>query len=645
MSDLSDNEGAFTLDAAEFLTDEDSDESETDRGDGLLDLEAEESDGFAEDEDEDGDGDEYEDDHRRHSSFPQFSRLPAELRAMVWEIVDPYLRSKGRVLALNMIKFPQPDLWESALLGDQTASARALLATCKESRDIALKHYPNTVRIRGGTGEVRFNSSNDIILLHPREQQPPDVRNYGPWLQQVKYLGFDYSFNEPYSHDDLFPGLDHLIPLLENLCAIFCCFQGYELKKSDLTWSASESSKRFYMEIKEDLSYRFETLKMLYAWPDPDIQQNVDDGVGAACVLQFPALTAVGAPHVWPLVEYSFHSGLSLYESVKRRHERKAAEEAGEEARSSSPSSPSSDEQFYASDYDDYELDDFVIEDAELVSDNPSEESEEPGEDSSVSEGEGVDDTRVDEEPDVFNGFSPLEEDLSHDEAAGNLQRGITANYDSESDGNTLPDGHHPEDVPRAPPEKGRRERVIISSDDADGGGAGDEEPIIEPQRRSKKRARVILSDSEDEDELRDDAGSEVEGTARPKKRTRAVLSDSEDEDEEEPSRNGRPRRPRPPPDSDGDEDEDETEENDENDDAAQDDDDDDDEEEPAPSKPMSLLARLRQFRSDVPVPPEADSPGPSEDYDEDEDDEEERRLSDAEFPDFAPEDDEEDGW
>ncbi|KAI1362196.1 hypothetical protein F5Y08DRAFT_312962 [Xylaria arbuscula] len=653
MSDPSDNEDGLASDAAESLHDEESDESdesETDRGNGLLDLEAEESDGYDEDEDEDEDEDGYENerDHRRryrcpyHFSFPKFSHLPTELRAMIWEIVDPYLKSKGRVLALNMMKFPQPDLWESALLADQTASARALLATCKESRGIALKHYPNAVRIRRGAGEVRFNSSNDIILLHPREQQPPDVRNFAPWLQQVKFLGFDYSFAEPFSHDDLFPGLERLVSLLGNLRGLFCCFQGYELKDRHLEWSTSESSKLFYLEVEEDLSYAREELKMLYAWPDPNIQQNVDDSIGAACVLQFPALAAIDAPHVWPLVEYSFDSGLKLYEKIKRRRERRSSREAGDDAGSTSSSSPESSdgESFWESASDDYDLDGFVV-------DNSSEGSEESDEDGSLSDGDiVVDDSRIDEEPDVFNGFSPLEEDLSHDEATGDLQRDTPTNYDSEEiEESNLPHGHSLEEQPHIVNQNGRRKRVVFSSDDEDDGEAGDQEPIVEPQRRAKKRARVILSDSEGEDDRLDDG--EAEGTARPTKRIRTVLSDSEDEGTEEPSRNERRRRPRPPPDSDEDEDADadKAEESDQDDDVTEDEDDDEDEEEPPPSKPMSLLARLRQFRSDVPVSPEAESPGHSEDYGQDEDDDEERRFSDAEFPDSAPEDDGEDEW
>ncbi|KAK5630207.1 hypothetical protein RRF57_005922 [Xylaria bambusicola] len=644
MSDQSDNEDGLSSNAAESLIDQGSDDSETDRGEGLFDMEAEESDGQHEDEDEDGDGDEYEYDIHSDDGpqyFPQFSRLPPELRAMIWEAVDPHLKSKGRVLALNMVKFPQPDLWESALLAEQTAPARALLAASKESRDIALKHYPNAVRIERGTCDIRFNSSSDIILLHPREQQPPDVRNFVSDLQQVKYLAFDYSFADPDSHDDLFPGLESLPPLLENLSALFCCFQASELKDCDLAWSVSESSKEFYMEMVENPSYSDEILKILYAWPDPNLEQNKVDCVGEECVLQFPAMAKISTLPIWPLVEYSFDSGIELYEKVKRRRERKADREARTGTSSPSSSDSSEGESFYESDLDDYELDGFII-------DNSSEGSEEPSEDGSILNGDMIDDdTRVEEDPDVFNGFSPLEEEDSHDAAADGLPKAIAVNHNSESDEDELSDKPSAGEEPRTITQTSRRKRMIISSDDVDDGEAGEEEPATEPHRRANKRARVVLSDSEeDEDGSRNDMGSEAEVAFRPKKRPRTVLSDSEedDEDEEEAHNKGR-RRPWPKPDSDEDEDEGDK---DEDEDVSED----EDEEEEVVSKPMSLMERLRQFRSDVPVSPEGGSPGSSNDYDreerdedDDDDDDDERRFSDAEFPDSAAEDEEEDGW
>ncbi|KAI0514664.1 hypothetical protein F5B22DRAFT_226456 [Xylaria bambusicola] len=640
MSDQSDSEDHLSWNTVESLSDQDSDESETDRGEGLFDMEAEESDGHGEDEDEDED-DARSDNHLHF--FPQFSSLPAELRAMIWESVDPYLKSKGRVLALNMVKFPTPDIWESALLAEQTAPARALLAASKESRDIALKHYPNVVRIQRGYVDIRFNSANDIILLHPREQQPPDVRNFASDLQQVKYLAFDYSFIDPDSHDDLFPGLESLPPLLENLSALFCCFQANEVKRRDLTWSVSESSKQFYMEMLENLSYRDEVLKILYAWPDPNLDQNKADCVGEECVLQYPAMAKISTPPIWPLVEYSFDSGIELYEKVKRRCARKVDKAAKAGTASPSSSESSEGESFYESESDDYELDGFIV-------DNSSEGSEEPSEDGSILNGDMVDDdTRVEDDPDVFNGFSPLEEEDSHDEAADGLPGTIAVNHDYESE-EELSDEQSAGEEPQPTTQTDRRKRMIISSDDVDDGEAGNEEPATGPPRRANKRARVVLSDSEDdEDGNRNEIGSEAEEASRPKKRTRTVLPDSEDEeDKEEETKVKRRRRPRPKLDSDEEEDEDEVN-NGEEEDVSEDeyDEDEDDEEEPA-SKPMSLMERLRQFRSDVPVSPEGGSPGSSEDYDRaerDEDDDEEQGLSDAEFPDSAAEDGDEDGW
>ncbi|KAI0912722.1 hypothetical protein F4823DRAFT_580147 [Ustulina deusta] len=611
MSDQSGNEDDLPSDVAEIPTEQDSGESETDQGDGFFDLEADESDGHDESEDNEDDEDEY--DHSndgRHFSFPQFSRLPPELRAMIWEAVDPHLKSQGRVLDFYVI---EADLWESATLSQQTAPARALLAATKESRCIALQHHPDAIQLRGGRGEVRFDSSNDIILLHC-SHQIEDVRIIGRWCDKIKYLAFSHDRIVQSDPIEFFSALDSLPQVCRNLKAVFCSFDGCLLGDRKLEWSVSECPNQFYIEASEGF-------KALYCWPDTE-RANFFDGYAQ----QLPDMPTISSRiPLLAMAQYTFNTGLALYHRVKRRYERSIRREAG----SASPLESSDGESFYESESDDYALDGFVV-------DSSSEGSEESSNHEDLSdEDRDEDNARFDQDPDVFNGFSPLQEELSDNEATKNLPNATIVGYDLESGETHLSDAASSEEQPRIIAQTSRRKRHIVSSDDAGNDEDGDEESTVKTHSRVKKRARVVLSDSEDdEDGSRNSARSQEEGSSRLQRRAPAVLSDSEDEEDERNNHNEGHRPLGYKPDEDEDEDD-------------EDEDDDESEEGRPASGPVSLLARLRQFRSDVPVSPEGESSNSAEEYDEEEqyEDDEKRRLSDAEFPESAAEDGEEDEW
>ncbi|KAI0427869.1 hypothetical protein F5Y09DRAFT_15348 [Xylaria sp. FL1042] len=629
MSDQSDREeDNMPSGVIDTSTEQDSDESETDQGDpsinGFFNMEAEESDSYDADEDEE---DEEEDRYSYYgypASFPQFSHLPPELRIAIWEAVDPYLKSKARVLPLHVVTKP-PDIWETATLAYQTARARQLLAACRESRSIALPYYPDVIRIREGLGDVRFNSANDVILLH-RAHQIKDIRVFGPWFGNVKYLAFEY----PYTPLELYHSVNNLPDVCRNIEAIFQCFDASMLGHRLLDWSVSESSKQFYFNPS-----RGDAPNTLFCWPDTKLHKNFAECVGEDYVLQIPHLPPYSSVPVWPMALYSFDpdtltTDLKLYGKVKRRHERSISRKAGSdsplESSEASPNESSEGESFYESELDDYELDGFVV-------DNPSEGSEEPSEheDSSDEDG-GENNTGFNQDPDTFNGFSPIQDEPSDDESAGNLPNAAIINNDVESDEHSLSAAQSQQS--RTMTQAGRRKRRIVSSDDEDNGEENSEETPREPRSRVQKRARVILSDSEGDEEGRGNSPvSETQGPSRLKQRAHIVLSDSEVDDEYG---------------KEGEDEDSEDDENDEDGDDVTDDEDDEGGEERPVSKPVSLLARLRQFRSDVPVSPELESPKSSaEERDEEEqsEDEEEQGLSGAEFPDSAAEDYEEDGW
>ncbi|KAI8956041.1 hypothetical protein F4801DRAFT_573575 [Xylaria longipes] len=86
-----------------------------------------------------------------------------------------------------------------------------------------------------------------------------------------------------------------------------------------------------------------EDYKALYCWPDTTLHANFIDRVGEDYMLDFPPLPAVYNVPIWPMVQYSFDSGLDMYQRAKRYHEKNI----GREAVSASPLKSSEGESIY----------------------------------------------------------------------------------------------------------------------------------------------------------------------------------------------------------------------------------------------------------------------------------------------------------
>ncbi|KAI1130644.1 hypothetical protein F5Y10DRAFT_235275 [Nemania abortiva] len=641
-SDQSDREDDLSSDVDSEI-EEDSDESGTDQGDGFFDIEAEES-----------DGDEYYDPHYidlgPEVRFPQFSGLPPELRAMVWAAVDPHLQSKGRVLDFQAITNISPqhdyegnDIWDSATLAGQTAPARTVLAINKETRHMALTYYPDVIRFRDGRYDVRFNSVRDIILLRGARHLVNAI-GLESWCDKIKYLALERDdFWDP-REGPLFGPFYTPPPSCRNLEAVFLCYEATgDMGRRNLGWAVSKTSRQFHVKTSKIRPGLGENWESVYCWPDITLgRQHLADLLSRDLRKEFPSnpTCTVGSLPCWPMAE--FIGGFRMYLEAKRYDEYIKRGRTGTPPPSKYnwidgtglDSDPEQDD--FESEEDEYEIGDFVVDDGDGV--DSHDESEDEGEDEDE---DGNDEAaQFDQDPDDFNGFSPLE-GSDDDEVAGALPNALAVTFDYESPEDYASDTPSLEEARGATRQSGRRKRRIVSSDDEDGDKNGDAS-IAESRPRLKKRARVVLSDSEDEEAGGESAEPEAEIPSRLKKRARVVLSDSEDEEgeEDQPSKRGVAEGVE-------DEDEDEDEKEDEEDEEEEYEEDEEDEEEAQASKPLSLMQRLRQFRSDVRVSPENGSPNSAEEDDGEEqyEDYEERGFSDAEFPESAEEDNEMDGW
>ncbi|KAI0148561.1 hypothetical protein GGR57DRAFT_234634 [Xylariaceae sp. FL1272] len=575
-SDSQDDTGSDVAECEEYEEYE-SDNSEADEGNALVDDEAEESDGYGhddEDDEDDYDGrSDYYHDGEPLYEFPQFARLPFELRAMIWELVDPHLKSKQRVMEFNLVGSKETDLWPWAFLEQQSEPARTLLAVNHESRELALKYYPDVVNLGGRLGHVRYNKANDIVLMHI-DLNNVRVLHLKEWCDGLKYLGLDLTMC-----DDPPPTLPSRPDGSDSIEVIFYCFGARDqmISAGQSDWVMSKSTNTFVVETFEESPGVGEDLTHTYYWPDlndPDFP--LDETIPFDFAIWPKVLD--GPCRVLPMAIFDFDPDRDLYRTLRRR----VAKQNG----ASSPVSSSDGESVYESEADDYEIGDFVV-------NTPPEQSEDSGDDGEEN------DSDVDHHPDSsllqvgsgdsengdeFEGFSPVHGDLSDDGDTGELHNAAFSSVEPESPQQNVTVLSSDDDERHVPKQAVRGKRRIISDDEDEEshGEGGEDESAVGLQSRPTKRARVLLSDSEDEEEM----PSRV-------RRRRTVPTDlSEDSSVEgEEVANGE------------EDDEEESEE--------------DEEEEEEQPRSKSLMERLRQFRSDNPISPEDEDSNQSEEDEE----------------------------
>ncbi|KAI1758882.1 hypothetical protein GGR53DRAFT_197286 [Hypoxylon sp. FL1150] len=504
----------------------------------------------------DDESDESDDDREPIVPFPQFMRLPPELRERVWEFFNPDLKMPRVFRLLHIDKSPS-ELWESGFLDQQTAPARAMLATYSESRAIAMKHYPHILKIRGGRGILRFHGEKDVILLDPPMRPSRNPNAFAKLLKDVQYIGFDAEEPLAYPISEMLPP-----SVQQHLKAVFMSYPWDYYRKAELAWCVSDWVHRNQNTGIEDTDYSSTEFAYMFCWP------NLPKHEALASRNVLPAVhhaAGVSVP-IWPMIEFSDFSdthdrlvGIPSYQGVCD-----FVSHGGDD--SSALHSGSENESADSDTEDEYESS--GIDDATIDSNDDASEDEDDFTVLSGSEEEEY------EEEVSFNGFSPIQDEEPELHSGDGVE---AANFSSLE--------------PESPEHDGSESSSDVS----------DEEPV---RKTGRNKRRIVSSDDEDDDE--DDAeeeGGDKKIPSRPAKRTRIVVSDSEDADEDEDEENheenheengrrvakGRGRRIIVH-DSDDDESEDE---------------------EPMKAKPMSIFQKLSQFRDDNPV-----SPGSNDDSD-----------------------------
>ncbi|KAM0229597.1 hypothetical protein ACHAPO_009861 [Fusarium lateritium] len=546
-------------------SDESSDDSD---GGGLLDtMAAEGSDSESSD-----DEDEYQSHFKSVSTdeyFPQFCRLPIELRHRIWELFCPELRARYRVLdfviswgASRHLRSDGDALWtvhDGLALEDQTKNLRAVFAVHQESRAFATNAFPNSLSIDAGSGDatVRFNQKSDVILVDgpPYPDALKHIFHLPGFASEVKNLALASPNILDWPSDD---SLTELLKEFTQLESFYISISGTDCKKSSLQWCTSDLVNHYRTETYEKQPGLGEDLQFLWCWPDlerhPDFAKyQINRDRWDDLPHRLGSILETRGIKAWPMIAFEHERGLRRFELLQT-----LGPDYGDDSDSSDEEADDDDDD-NGPDLNEYESD--GIDDDEII------ETYEDSDDDGISLASGS--------PAPARQLHQISDDEDDDD-------GVGANFSE------------PEPEPEsAPVQRGRKRRVVSDSDD-------EEEEDVQP---STKRARVIV-DSDDEDDE-----PQVSQPERSRKRSRALASDDEDDDDQ----GGVSRQDSDNGDSSSSEEESE-----------------DSDEEDAPPAKLSLAERLRLHREDNPIDNEDSDDASSRTADEDsevdeEDDDEER--------------------
>ncbi|KAI0475331.1 hypothetical protein GGR56DRAFT_645635 [Xylariaceae sp. FL0804] len=462
-----DEDGGSVESGSEDLGPEESDceDSDTMDGNGLFDMEAVESDGQSEEDDSDDGAELY--------SFPQFTRLPNELREIVWKFFNPDLEAQRRVLVFHFTAMSYSvDLWESAVLSDSTAATRAMLAVDSNTRALVLRSYPDVFRFRREKCAVPFNKSRDMVIIDGcRSRLEGNDAHRLATNQGAELVAID---TDAWFGPETPIMIAHLVDNLSfRVCVDSDCFLADELRRfvRGPAWNVLVQSR----ENVPDPEY-ISDIELMYCWFDQtslekELARDARDSNELHAVAPPTGFAYIKPPASF-VIKFALERGLKRYRRIK-----------GNEPMTDDEWDSGSEDGSAPDEVDEYELDGFVV-------DSSSEQSEDTDavddEEVSVSgEGHPVDDLSQ------FDGFSPLQGDYAEPSEDPDAQ---AARFSSlEPDHTDGSDPGHPQQ------KANRQKRRIVSSDDEDGPGSEDDDLSNRP--RPAKRARVVLSDSEDEED------------------------------------------------------------------------------------------------------------------------------------------------
>lgn len=481
----------------------DADYYDADPASHLLDLEAAESPDEGSSADESGSGSDapYPRQGRRHRHyFPQFMRLPPEIRQQIWGFFCPDLAAKHRVFWLdarpkgfeltNAVIITPYSIWEQ-----HTKPNRTILAVHAESRSLALKAFPDTLRTSRGI--LRFNAKKDVIVLNSVERlfyRYGEVPLVCGFTENIQHLAV------PLSVFSIRPRWGPLaIPpfsQFKNLKTFYCFLDADDHSPELLNWCASDLVTRYECENFERQPGLGEDAQVLHCWPDLENHR-------AFAEKEISAESLIRDRHINPMeIKRTLPDGVEIWPMVHFLKYDSAAE-------------------WFPPGWDgEGDQDD----DSEAYGGHPLGSE---GENLDEYESEGIDDSEIDEDGSdsdddlaLMHDDGLLEDDLVED---GQQNQARFSSPDASSS-RAQESGGSEEDQP--PPTRSRlkrsRDRVVESSSGSDTEASG-------PRKRPRTERRRVFQSSDDEEEDEDHERPRI----RAARRQRGVSSEDGEEPDE----------------------------------------------------------------------------------------------------------------
>jgi hypothetical protein len=550
---------------------------------GLFDMEASESDGHSDTSSTMSASESEYEAKRTNRTFHAFSRLPAELREMIWRHFCPDLTADARIFEFELVKVSNStkgshEVWESAVLDQQTQPTRAVLSTCRESRALAFSALPDTLPIRRGKGCIRFHREKDVVRLRVHRPDDDPRCSIPGFTDKIKHIALDartwtggmliaisrFGDMLPHAHDFLLS-----FPALETVYSCFSDADHFTGDLRDMSWLRLNDLHTYHVRTEEEGPGVGEDLDFLYCWPvqrsldvvktvfptpreqeDDDNRNDEEDEEGGDDdeedeedrKARYQAVVSAHDAHgYWhlPMVNFEFEEGIRNFDRLMRW------KESGDT--STNPLVGFYDPESEASESDiDTDLDGFIADEGDPSDDDGELElDQELDEDMGHGDGLASDDYDLalspphGEGPRVEDLFDSEHDTLSDDgseEGSDDSGASVGPGFADQLADTELPaaDFSSPEPDPKGTNDSesssseeeslvqvvSRPKRHIVSSDSDE---SSDDVSVVEPQRRAKRR--IVSSDSEGDS---DDSNAVA---SRPAKRARVVVSESEDED------------------------------------------------------------------------------------------------------------------
>ncbi|ROW00086.1 hypothetical protein VSDG_03554 [Cytospora chrysosperma] len=539
---------------------QDSSSDEEATGNGLFDLEASEDDSEAAYEGQNGFG---YDDGDYLESFPEFMKLPAELREMVWKAFCPDLTTGPRLFEIYVMESPLPRLIPGPALENQTAPTRTLLAVNRESRGLALKSSPHTFSLSAGE-IIRYHEEKDIIHVVTSSRSDDAafllaIQELGDSLQN---LAFSFKFL-----DNILVDACYLLPSVRRLFVLFDESELQDVPVKNYAWTVSENVHHYYSKTQEDGEAGLViTIERMLCWPDLDkhrdfAQENIElretgwsslgDNIRVyRNILADPlatshelsqdyvteemlteAVTRIQKIEVWPMVQFNGHDGIQLFNDMKAWD--RPWDEWGDSGFSGSDDT---EDEYDSEGIDDDSIHDHLSTDDEddlpgqLLADDSSDQgtlgqllgSPSEANDHLAAQFSSDDDDEGENQADHEDASSEEEEEEEEEDAEDLQTRASRPKrrvVESDSEDQSVTETEEPR------PAASRRGLAVLADSEDESDEEGDHGPL--PAQGRNRRARAVPSDSEDDDDM-----PQLSRTTQ-NRRSRALPAESDDDDDD----------------------------------------------------------------------------------------------------------------